>query len=252
MRKIVAGNWKMHKDRAEAVELVTSIVKGMENTSGQVEVMIAPAFPFLSDAIEHGRGSAIVVAAQNCHHEAKGAFTGEVSVPMLASLGVGSCIVGHSERRQYFGETDEIINKKIQALLKGGITPIYCCGEVKEERQAGDHFKVVERQLREALNGLSAEALSGIIIAYEPVWAIGTGLTATPDQAQEMHAFIRSGLRKLADDVASAIPILYGGSCKPDNAESLFTQMDVNGGLIGGASLEADQFLQLISIAERT
>jgi triosephosphate isomerase len=250
MRKIVAGNWKMHKDRSEAAALVASLVEGMR-TSPDVQVIIAPPFPFLADAVDATSDTAINVAAQNCHYEQKGAFTGEVSVPMLKSIGVGSCIVGHSERRQFFGETDQAVSGKIKALLKGGLTPIYCCGEVLEERNAGNHFNVVKQQMQEALSGLSAAEISELVIAYEPVWAIGTGLTATPEQAQEMHAFIRSELHAIAGDAANSIPILYGGSCKPDNAESLFSQKDVDGGLIGGASLDAGQFLELIEIAGR-
>jgi triosephosphate isomerase (TIM) len=200
-------------------------------------------------AAERVRGTRIMVAAQNCHEEGSGAFTGEVSVPMLESIGVGACIVGHSERRQYFCETDKAVGKKIAALLKGGLTPIYCCGELQEEREADRHFEVVKAQMKEALSDLDPNAMARLVVAYEPVWAIGTGLTATPEQGQEMHAFIRRELRSLAGDVADAIPILYGGSCKPDNAESLFKQQDINGGLIGGASLKADQFLKLIEIA---
>jgi triosephosphate isomerase (TIM) len=162
---------------------------------------------------------------------------------------VGACIVGHSERRQYFGETDATVGRKVAALLEGGLLPIYCCGEVLAEREADEHFAVVQRQMREALGGLDANALARVVVAYEPVWAIGTGRTATPEQAQEMHAFIRNTLRNLAGDVADAIPILYGGSCKPDNAAGLFGQPDINGGLIGGAALEAGAFLELVRIA---
>jgi len=250
MRTIVAGNWKMHKDRASAADLVKELVAGMNTPTPGVEVVIAPPFPFLADAVDLVRGTRIVVAAQNCHEAAQGAYTGEVSVPMLASLGVGACIVGHSERRRYFGETDAAVARKVQALLAGGLTPIHCCGELKEEREAGRHFEVVGAQLREALGGLEPAALARVVVAYEPVWAIGTGLTATADQAQEMHAFIRERLREQAGDVADAVPILYGGSCKPDNAAGLFANPDVNGGLIGGASLDAAQFLALVRIAQ--
>ena len=249
MRKIVAGNWKMNKDRAEAMDLVEELVRGAEGFPQEVEVVIAPPFPFLAMAVERVRSTRITIAAQNCHEAADGAFTGEVSVGMLSSIGVGACIVGHSERRQYFCETDEAVGRKIEALLKAGIDPIYCCGEVQGERESGKHFDVVKKQMHEALGKLDQSSLARIVVAYEPVWAIGTGLTATPDQAQEMHAFIRQELRKMGEDVADAIPILYGGSCKPSNAESLFGQNDVNGGLIGGASLEADQFIKLIEIA---
>lgn len=250
MRTIVAGNWKMHKTRAEAMELIGSIAKYADGLNG-IDVVIAPPYPFLELAVEHARGSRIIVAAQNCHEADQGAYTGEVSVTMLESIGVGACIVGHSERRQYFDETDAAVGKKIAALLKQGITPIYCCGEVRAEREANKHFEVVARQMREALGKLDPAALVGLVIAYEPVWAIGTGLTATAAQAQEMHAFIRKELRALIGDIAGEVPILYGGSCKPDNAEGLFSNADVNGGLIGGASLVAEQFIELVRIAER-
>jgi len=241
----------MHKGRAEAYELITTVAGQVDALATNVDVVIAPPFPFLEMAVEHTRGTRLIIAAQNCHEADQGAYTGEVSVTMLESLGIGACIVGHSERRQYFGETDAVVGKKIMALLKQGITPIYCCGEVRAEREAGKHFEVVGRQMREALGALDPAALVGLVVAYEPVWAIGTGLTATAAQAQEMHAFIRKELRALAGDIAGAVPILYGGSCKPDNAESLFSNGDVNGGLIGGASLVAEQFVELVRIAGR-
>lgn len=249
MRTIVAGNWKMHKDRAEALDLIMEVVAAADKLPASVEVVMAPAFPFLAMATERVRGTRITVAAQNCHEAAKGAYTGEVSVPMLNSIGVGACIVGHSERRQYFGETDVVAGRKVNALLEGGLLPIYCCGELLDERKSDQHFAVVERQITEALGSLDASAVARVVVAYEPVWAIGTGLTATPEQAQEMHAFIRNSLRGLVGNVADAIPILYGGSCKPDNAEGLFGQADINGGLIGGAALDAGSFMELVRIA---
>ena len=249
MRTIVAGNWKMHKDRAQALDLVMQVVGEAESLPPAVEVVMAPAFPFLAMATERVRGTRITIAAQNCHEAAQGAYTGEVSVPMLDSIGVGGCIVGHSERRQYYGESDAAVGRKVEALLKGGLLPIYCCGEVLAEREAGEHFAVVERQVREALGALDPTALARVVVAYEPVWAIGTGRTASPEQAQEMHAHLRSVLRSLAGEVADGIPILYGGSCKPDNAAGLFAQPDINGGLIGGAALEASSFLELVRIA---
>lgn len=252
MRKMVAGNWKMNKDRAEALDLIEELVRSADRLPADVQMVIAPPFPFLGEAVERVRATRIIVAAQNCHEARKGAFTGEVSAAMLESIGVGACIVGHSERRQYFNETDEAVAKKIGTLLHYGITPIYCCGEVKQEREAGEHFTVVGEQIRKALSGFDQSEMARLVIAYEPVWAIGTGLTASPQQAQEMHSFIRKELRTMGEDVADAIPILYGGSCKPENAESLFRQPDINGGLIGGASLEADQFLELIRIAGKT
>ncbi len=251
MRTIIAGNWKMHKDRAEAKALLEGLLKGQAGTSQPVKVIVAPAYPFLAGAVEGLAGSSMRVAAQNCHEEKQGAFTGEVSAAMLASVGVSHCIVGHSERRQYFGETDAVVSKKITALLAHGIMPIYCCGERREERESGQHLEVVTTQMRTALAGLSTEQLERIIIAYEPVWAIGTGLTATAQQAQDMHAHIRSLLRTHGANVAEKVPVLYGGSCKPDNAAELFACPDVDGGLIGGASLVAEQFNELVRIAQQ-
>lgn len=247
MRTIVAGNWKMHKDRTEAADLILKL-KTVEVPPG-VDVIVAPPFPFLAQTVEQLKGTGILVAAQNCHEKEQGAYTGEVSAAMLKSIGVRACIVGHSERRQYFGETDAAVGAKIAALLEHGITPIYCCGEVKAERESGTHFDVVSRQLKAALGSCSQEQLERIVLAYEPVWAIGTGLTASAQQAQEMHAHIRSLLATHGTEVAAQVPILYGGSCKPDNAAELFANPDVNGGLIGGAALDADQFSALIRIA---
>lgn len=250
MRTIIAGNWKMHKDRTEAELLVDALADQVGNTE-RVEVIIAPPFPFLAMAVEHLRDAHIGVAAQNCHEALHGAYTGEVSAAMLKSIGVSACIVGHSERRQYYGETDTTVSRKVIALLHAGMMPIYCCGEVRTEREKGKHFEVVRMQMYEALGPISPTDLAKVVVAYEPVWAIGTGLTATPEQAQEMHAFIRQELRKLTGDVAEGIPILYGGSLKPDNAQEVLAGADVNGGLIGGASLDAGQFTELVRIATR-
>jgi len=251
MRTIIAGNWKMHKDRAEAQALVDALVTWSRANEGSVQSVIAPPFPFLEMAVERTKGTRIGVAAQNCHEAVQGAFTGEVSAAMLKSIGVEYCIVGHSERRQYFGETDAVIGKKVAALLENGIAPIFCCGERKDERASGQHFNVVTEQMKGALGKFAHVELQRILIAYEPVWAIGTGLNATAEQAQEMHAHIRSLLHTHGPEVAASVPILYGGSCKPDNAEALFAGEDVHGGLIGGASLIAEQFIELINIAER-
>ncbi|MBK8497278.1 MAG: triose-phosphate isomerase [Flavobacteriales bacterium] len=251
MRTIVAGNWKMNKDLAGATGLVDALVEGAVSLPTNVEVVIAPAFPFLAESVIRARGSRIMVAAQNCHEKESGAYTGEVSPSMLKSIGVQACIVGHSERRQFFGESDALIGAKVAALLAHGITPIFCCGERKEERESGGHFQVVTEQMKGALGRFSNAELSCVVIAYEPVWAIGTGLTATKEQAQEMHAHIRSLLHTHGAEVAAAVPVLYGGSCKPDNAEGLFSQPDVNGGLIGGAALDAAQFAELVGIAGR-
>jgi triosephosphate isomerase (TIM) len=252
MRTIVAGNWKMNTDRVSAEALVQAVVDGLSQSPSGVDVVIAPPFPFLAFAVEMARGTSIIVAAQNCHQAFCGAFTGEVSAAMLKSIGVGACIVGHSERRQYFAESDATIGEKVAALLGQGITPIFCCGEGKEERESGRHFDVVTEQMKGALGRFMNEQLARIIIAYEPVWAIGTGLNATTEQAQAMHAHIRTLLHMHGADVAEKVPLLYGGSCKPDNAEGLFAQPDVNGGLIGGASLDAGQFLELVGIAGKS
>jgi triosephosphate isomerase len=246
MRTIVAGNWKMNTDRHGAADLANGVVKGLAGLDTSVEVVLAPPFPFLAATVEQVRGSRVTVAAQNCHEADQGAYTGEVSVPMLKSIGVTACIVGHSERRQYFGETDATIARKIDALLTHGLTPIFCCGEVKAERGSGRHEQVVTTQLDGALGHLSSEQLLRVVIAYEPVWAIGTGLTATPQQAQDMHAHIRAWLQQRD---AASVPVLYGGSCKPDNAAGLFDLPDINGGLIGGAALDAGSFVELVRLA---
>ncbi len=252
MRTLIAGNWKMNTDSTSAAALVDAVVAAAAQQPDRVEVVIAPPFPFLAMAVERCRGTRIVVAAQNCHEAEKGAYTGEVSVAMLKSIGVQACIVGHSERRQYAGESDALIGQKVAALLAHDMMPIFCCGEAKQEREAGRHFDVVTEQMKGALGKLTNAQLMRLVIAYEPVWAIGTGLTATAQQAQDMHAHIRSLLHMHGAEVAAAVPVLYGGSCKPDNAESLFGQPDVNGGLIGGASLVAEQFLELVRIASLT
>lgn len=253
----MAGNWKMHTDMAESSNLLDAVVGWSAGHPGAVEVIVAPPYPFLASAVERvrkaagrdGRG-AVVIAAQNCHQDEQGAYTGEVSVPMLRSIGVGACIVGHSERREYYGETDALVGQKIVQLLKHGLQPIYCCGERREEREAGRFLDVISTQLHSALSSLHPEQIAKLIVAYEPVWAIGTGLTASPEQAQEIHAFIRGELRGLIGPAADDIPILYGGSCNPGNAKSLFAGNDVNGGLIGGAALVAEKFTELVRIAQ--
>jgi len=249
MRTIVAGNWKMHTDSTGAQSLVGALLEKLEGLPNTVEAIVAPPFPYLQRVLDQTRGSRIKVAAQNCHQAEKGAFTGEVSAAMLADLGVQACIVGHSERRQYFGETDAAVGEKVAALLAHGLLPIYCCGERKEERESGRHFEVVTAQLKAGLGELSEADLERIVVAYEPVWAIGTGLTASAQQAQDMHAHLRGLLRSHGSKVAATVPILYGGSCKPDNAAELFANPDVNGGLIGGAALDADQFVAIVRAA---
>ncbi len=239
----------MNMTRESGLKLVTDISNGIAaSPSENVKVIIAPPYPFISmvgDLIQANQ--TIYLAAQNCHHEDGGAYTGEVSGTALKSCDCEYCIVGHSERRAYFGEDDELINKKVRQLLKNEIKPIYCCGETLKERENGKHFEVVGNQVSEAILGLSKEEIRQVVVAYEPVWAIGTGITATPEQAQEMHAFIREKLASVFNEESENVPILYGGSVKPSNAKELFGQADIDGGLIGGASLNADDFLQLIS-----
>jgi triosephosphate isomerase (TIM) len=242
--KIVAGNWKMNLTKNEGLLLVEGVVRGV--TSNNVKVILAPPFPFVSDAVSGVEGSAISISGQNCHQEENGAYTGEVSAATLKSFGCDYCIVGHSERRQLFLEDDTLINQKIQRLLQNNIKPIYCCGESLEQREAGEHFDIVEAQIQSGLQGFMKGDLLNVVIAYEPVWAIGTGKTASPQQAQEMHAFIREKLSQVLSTEAENISILYGGSVKPDNAKELFSQKDIDGGLIGGASLNATDFLQII------
>ncbi len=245
MRKnIVAGNWKMNTLPSEGVTLAQEIVKNFKDNA--VELIIAPPFTHLSEVSKVLSGSAVKLSSQNIAKELKGAYTGEVSGEMLKDISVTHCIIGHSERRTYYGETDEIIAEKIQTALGLGLTPIFCIGENLEERKAEKHFEVVEKQLQIALENVKSDDITSIIVAYEPVWAIGTGLTATPEQAQEIHAHIRAFLKqKYGEDKAENISILYGGSCKPDNAKMLFAQKDIDGGLIGGAALKSDDFLKI-------
>ena len=248
MRKqIVAGNWKMNKTLNEGITLVDEILKALENNySGKPEVIVAPPF-ILLERISRICTGKIGVAAQNCASEAAGAYTGEVSAAMIRSTGATHVIIGHSERRQYYGENDEILRKKVDLALENNLTPIFCCGEILDERKGNNHFEVVSRQISNAIFHLEAESFGRIIIAYEPVWAIGTGVTATPDQAQEMHAFIRNLVAgHYTKEIADNLTILYGGSCKPSNAAELFANPDVDGGLIGGASLVADDFTAII------
>ncbi|HQK37761.1 MAG TPA: triose-phosphate isomerase [Bacteroidales bacterium] len=241
-KKIVAGNWKMNKNLQEGITLAQEVEKMASGVSGEVELIIAPPFIHLTEVKKLlGR---VKLGAQNCASEASGAFTGEVSAAMLASAGVQYVIIGHSERRSYYGETNSIINKKVRLALENNLHPIFCCGEVLSEREKGAHFDVVRKQVEEGLFTLSSEEFSKVIIAYEPVWAIGTGVNATPAQAQEMHQYIRSLIAgKYGETAANNTSILYGGSCKPSNAGELFANPDVDGGLIGGASLKADDFI---------
>jgi triosephosphate isomerase len=244
-KKFICGNWKMHKTSVEAVALVRELRQRL-NTPAQVAV--APPFSALSKVKEALVGSPIQLFAQNCHHEKQGAFTGEVSAPMLAELGCDGVILGHSERRQFFGETDEGVNRKLKAALEAQLHPIVCVGETLQEREASRTWEVVSRQVRGALAGLAAEQLARITLAYEPVWAIGTGKTATTAQAQEVHGQIRGLLRELGGAaVADAVRIQYGGSVKPDNAADLLGQPDIDGALVGGASLKTDDFARIVA-----
>ena len=244
-KKIVAGNWKMNTTPVEGVELAKEVVAGKGGVCSCVDFIIAPPFTHLSEVVKVTRGTGIAVAAQNCAAEAKGAYTGEVSAKMIASLGVEYVILGHSERREYYGETSQTLNKKMAQAYENNLIPIYSIGEKLEEREAGKHFDVVKAQIEEVVFNLTDEQFDKLIIAYEPVWAIGTGKTATAEQAQEIHAYIRKVLASKFGAKAENTPLLYGGSCKPSNAKELFAKEDVDGGLIGGAALVADDFLAI-------
>ncbi|MCS7082824.1 MAG: triose-phosphate isomerase [Bacteroidetes bacterium] len=247
---LVAANWKMHTVREEALRLGAAIVEGLRAIPSIVEVVLCPPFVFLEALRPVLAGSAVQLGAQNVHPEPQGAFTGEVSAPMLRSVGCAYVIVGHSERRRYFRETDSEIGRKVRAALQADLRPILCVGEELAERRSGRAQAVVEGQLEGALAALSDEALDRLVIAYEPVWAIGTGQNATPEEAQEMHAHIRAWARARWGDVAaSGLRILYGGSLRPENALELFRQPDIDGGLVGGASLEAAAFLRIVQAA---
>jgi triosephosphate isomerase len=249
MRKpVIAGNWKMYKLLGEALEIALAL-KPLVANANHCEVVIAPVFTALKTLCDRLEGSNVRIAAQNCSTEQKhGAQTGEVSAEMIKDVGASHIIVGHSERRQFYCETDETVNKKTKACLAFGLTAIVCVGEMLDEREAENAENVVKTQIVGALDGLTVSDMERIIIAYEPVWAIGTGQTATPEQAQEMHAFIRQTLAETqGKEVAEATRILYGGSVKPDNIKTLMTQTDVDGALVGGASLEAASFAQIVN-----
>ena len=246
---IIAGNWKMNKNASEGKALVEAL-KAQTAKFENVEIVVCPPFTTIGAAVEAAAGSNIGVGAQNIHWAANGAFTGEISADMLKTSGVEYVIIGHSERRQYFGETDETVNKRLVAALEAGLIPIVCIGELLEEREAGKTEEVLSTQIRGGLANVSAADAAKIVIAYEPVWAIGTGKTATPEMAQAAHAFIRAELAAMfGTDTAEAIRIQYGGSMKPANAKELVAQKDIDGGLIGGAALDAESFLSLISEA---
>lgn len=247
MRKqIVAGNWKMNNGLIQVETLISELKQ--QNQTSEAEVMIAPSFTNLWHAFESTRQYPIEVVAQNMHFSENGAYTGEVSAEMLKSIGIQTVILGHSERRAYFNETDEALAKKVDTALIHDMRVIFCFGEELADRKSGNHETVVENQIKNALFHLKASDFEHIILAYEPVWAIGTGETATPEQAQSMHAFIRKTLSdKYGPDVAESVSILYGGSVKPSNAKEIFSKPDVDGGLIGGASLNAEDFFAIVN-----
>jgi triosephosphate isomerase len=250
MRKnIVAGNWKMNNDLAASKKLANQVAKLVKkNKVKGTKVIIAPTFVNLERIAKATKKSKVKVAAQNMHFAESGAFTGEISPKMLKSIGVKTVILGHSERREYFGEDDALLAKKVDAALENKMDVIFCFGEVLEDRKSGKQEHVVESQIKNALFHLEAKAFDSIVLAYEPVWAIGTGETASPEQAQDMHAFIRKTVaNKYGDEVANEVSILYGGSCKPGNAQEIFSKPDVDGGLIGGAALNAEDFLAIVT-----
>lgn len=247
-RPMIAGNWKMHGKKGETLVLLSALKERLPRESlTDRDVIVAPSFTSLETAGQLLNGSAIQLAAQNLHWESQGAFTGEVSGPMLKELGCSYVIIGHSERRQYFGETDEQVARKVKAAQQHGLNSIICVGETLEERENGSTMNVVARQVQGALHEQNKSAIASLVIAYEPIWAIGTGRTATPEQAQEVHAAIRKILQDIADaSTADAVRLLYGGSVKPDNIDGLMVQTDIDGALVGGASLQAASFARIV------
>ncbi len=245
-RPLFAGNWKMYKTPQEAADTAKQLVEQVREVA-DVDIMIAPPFTALESVSRVIKNSPVALGAQNLYWEDEGAYTGEISAPMLKSAGCQYAIIGHSERRQYFGETDKTVNQKIQAAIQVGLKPVFCIGETEQEREAEQTLSVLDKQVRKGLERLLPEQLDTLIIAYEPVWAIGTGKTATEDQAQEVHQFIRSLIEKsFGNDLSKSIRILYGGSVKPDNILNLMAMPDIDGALVGGASLSADSFSRII------
>jgi triosephosphate isomerase (TIM) len=243
---LIAGNWKMYKNVSESVQTADRLNELTEGVTG-VEIMIAPTFPALFPVSKALRGSLISVGAQNMHWEKEGAYTGEISAAMLAAAGCRYVIIGHSERREYFGESDETVNKKIAAALQNGLIPIMCIGESENQREAGKTFSVLDKQIKMGLKGFFADGLQNLVVAYEPIWAIGTGKTATREQAQEVHLFVRSKLTDMqGESLAKGIRILYGGSVKPLNISELMAMPDIDGALVGGASLDAETFSKIV------
>jgi triosephosphate isomerase len=245
-KPLIAGNWKMYKTPDQAAETARQLVRGIGSVT-DVDIMIAPTFIALAAVYASIKNSPIALGAQNLYWQDEGAYTGEISAPMLKSVGCRYCIIGHSERRQYFAETDETVNKKIKAAIKAGLQPIFCVGETEKERESGQTLSILDKQIKKGLEGLVLEQLDLLIIAYEPVWAIGTGKTATDDQAQEVHQFIRSLVKNnFGQALSDSVRILYGGSVKPDNIASLMAMPDIDGALVGGASLSAESFRKII------
>ena len=243
---LIAGNWKMYKTTPEAVQTAQRIVELVADCT-DVDIMIAPVFTALGPVSQVVRNSPVALGAQNLYWEKEGAYTGEISADMLVSVGCQHVIIGHSERRQYFGETDETVNKKIRAALDAGLIPVLCVGETEGEREAGHTFSVLDKQVKKGLDNFFAEDLGSLVIAYEPVWAIGTGKTATREQAQEAHQYIRSLIDQNIDKaLARTIRILYGGSVKPENIDQLMQMPDIDGALVGGASLDAESFSKIV------
>jgi triosephosphate isomerase len=245
---LVAGNWKLHGSRAANAGLLDGIIAGLAGVAG-TQVLVCPPFVYLPDTVAAASGTGLQVGAQDVAAEFEGAFTGEVSAAMLADVGCRYAIVGHSERRSLYGESDAVVAGKFAAALAGGLVPVLCVGETLEERESGDSIAVVTRQLEAVLDSQGAESLSRAVVAYEPVWAIGTGRTASPEQAQEVHAAIRARVAQADAKIATDLRILYGGSCKAANAQELFSMQDIDGGLIGGASLKAAEFLAICQSA---
>lgn len=246
-KKIVAGNWKMNTLLAEGITLAQELNTFMSGYETDAKVVIGVPFTHISQCIDAVDEKNVLISAQNCSEHDSGAYTGEVSVQMIKSLGLKYVIVGHSERREYFGDTDGLVGIKVIKCLENGISPIVCCGETLEERESGNHFDIIKTQLLKACIGVQRTSILDVIIAYEPIWAIGTGKTASPEQAQEIHAYIREIISEIYSvEIASEISILYGGSVKPNNAKELFSQNDIDGGLVGGASLKAEDFIQII------
>jgi triosephosphate isomerase len=243
---VIAGNWKMYKTAGESAAFVRAFLPLVSGIRG-VEIVLAPPYPSIAAVAQLVQGTGIGVASQNVHFADEGAFTGEVSTRILADAGATHCIIGHSERRQYYAETDDAVNRKLRATLAAGLTPLLCVGEMLPEREGGKTFDVVGRQLAGGLKEVPAAEAMRIIVAYEPVWAIGTGKTATPAQAQEVHAFLRSRLKDLWGGAADSVRILYGGSVKPDNISALMANEDIDGALVGGASLSPESFAKIVT-----